>query len=62
MAYIYTSGNRWKKWNGDGDVRAYRAPKGWEAYAELCDYHPVTGKKLRVPQWWIRERFVGGQR
>lgn len=62
MAYIYTSGTRWRKFTGEGDVRDYRAPKGWEARAELCDWHPLTGKKFRTAQWWICERFVGGQR
>ena len=62
MSYLYVSGKRWKKWTGDGDVRAYRAPKGWEATAFLCDAHPLTGKKFRSSQWWIYERFVGEQR
>lgn len=61
MAYVYESGTRWRRFTGKGDVRAYRAPRGWEATAEVCEYHPVTGKKLRFSQWWICERFVGEQ-
>ena len=61
MSYLYVSGKRWRKFKGEGDVRGYRAHKGWEATAFLCDLHPITGRKLRSSQWWICERFVGDQ-
>lgn len=51
---------RWRRYQGSSDVREYRPTRGWEAFAELLDIHPVTGVHLRNgPQWWIRETFVG---
>lgn len=59
-AYIYRRGaERWRRFNGQGDVRSYQAPKGWSAFAHLVDEHPVTGKPLKAAQWWIREVFRG---
>ena len=58
--YYYKTGVvRWRRFNGDGDVRAYRAPKGWTAFADLTDRHPVTGAPLKRNQWWIRETYEG---
>lgn len=63
--YVLTVGDiRWHRYTGKGDVRSYRAPRGWQAFAELIDYHPITGKKLggtKLPQsqWWIREEYWG---
>lgn len=59
--YYYESGVRWFRWTGPGDVRSYRPPKGWEAFADLVDQHPITGKELRESQWWIRETFTGDE-
>ena len=61
--YVYGA-RRWKRFDGKGDVRSHRAPKGWEASAELLDCHPLTGKRFingRV-EWWICEKFVGSQK
>lgn len=62
MAYLYEIGAvRWKRWTGDGDVRCYRARKGWgNVTADLYWDHPTTGRPFRNGgQWWIREMFVG---
>lgn len=60
MAWTYEPGaTRWKRFNGKGDVRAHRAPKGWVMYAEIMERHPVTGAPLKAPQWWIRETYIG---
>ena len=54
--YHYEDGTiRWRRFNGHGDVRAYRAPRGWTAFADLMDRHPVTGVDLGSSSWWIRE-------
>ncbi len=54
--YHYEDGTtRWRRFNGRGDVRACRAPRGWQASADLIDVHPVTGKYLGVSGWWIKE-------
>ena len=50
---------RWRKHSGKYDVRCYRPPKGWEAYAERLEHHPVTGKPLKNPGWWIKETYTG---
>lgn len=44
------------RWTGDGDVRGYRPPRGWEAQAALADIHPVTQKPLKRSEWWVVER------
>ncbi|MCC8998304.1 MAG: hypothetical protein LM522_02200 [Candidatus Contendobacter sp.] len=63
MTYIYRPGSeRWRRHDGEGDVRRYRPRRGWEAEAELMDVHPVTGQPLaNPPEWWIREVFTGQQ-
>lgn len=54
--YQYTNGTtRWRRFNGRGDVRAYRAPKGWSASAELIEHHPVSGEFFSRSDWWIKE-------
>ena len=50
---------RWRKHTGNHDVRATRAPKGWDIEAMTLDEHPVTGKPLKQAQWWIKETFTG---
>ena len=52
---------RWRKHSGGYDVRCHEAPKGWEAYAECLEYHPITGKLLKQAQWWIKETYTGEQ-
>jgi hypothetical protein len=53
--YEYEEGAvRWARWHGEGDVRAHRS-EGWKVRAEMLDRHPVTGKQLPHPSWWIRE-------
>ena len=53
--YHYEDGTtRWRRFNGRGDVRAYRAPRGWTAFADLIDRHPITGVNLGASSWWIR--------
>ncbi len=60
MTYAYELGAvRWKRHNGKKDVRAHRPPKGWEAIADVLEYHPVTGRPFRFSQWWIREVYTG---
>lgn len=59
-AYQYLPGaTRWRRFDGHGDVRGYRAPKGWVAFAHSIDQHPITGKPLSQSQWWIEETFEG---
>ena len=60
MRYVYPPGTeRWRRHDGEDDVRGYRPRRGWEAAAELLDVHPVTGRPLTdPPQWWIREVFA----
>lgn len=59
MTYCYEPGTvRWKRWTG-GDPRAYRPNKGWEARADVLDYHPITDAHFKQAQWWIRETFRG---
>jgi hypothetical protein len=50
---------RWFRWDRTGDVRRHRPNKGWEARAEILDYHPITDRKLPEAQWWIRETYTG---
>jgi hypothetical protein len=58
--YLYNVGTvRWRRYTGEGDVRAYRAPKGWDAFADLRDTHPITGAQMPRSQWWIREKYTG---
>ena len=52
---------RWRKHSGGYDVRCHEAPKGWEAYAERLEYHPITGQPLKNPGWWIKETYTGEQ-
>jgi hypothetical protein len=60
--YHYPEGTvRWFRWNGQGDVRAHRPPRGWDAFADLTDHHPVTGAPLGGAQWWMRERRAAGR-
>jgi len=54
---IYPAGTvRARRWRGHGDIRCYRAPRGWTARADLTDIHPITGRPLRDSVWWIVER------
>lgn len=54
--YQYENGTtRWKRFSGRGDVRAYRAPKGWSASADLIENHPITGEHFGKSVWWIME-------
>jgi len=41
------------RWIGQGDIRRYTPPKGWEALADLVDIHPVTGKQMEAAEWWV---------
>ena len=59
-AWIYKPGAvRWRKHTGNHDVRATRAPKGWDIEAMILDEHPVTGQPLKNPGWWIKETYTG---
>jgi hypothetical protein len=40
------------RYRGDLDVRLVSVP-GWKTFADLLDWHPVTGKKLETSQWFI---------
>lgn len=56
MAATYAHGTvRARRWNGDGDVRDYRPPRGRTARADLTDLHPITGRALPRAEWWIVE-------
>lgn len=58
--YHYPAGTvRWFRWDGHGDVRAHRPPRGWEAAADLIDRHPLTDEPLGRSQWWMRESKIG---
>lgn len=46
---------RARRWNGAGDVRGYRPPRGWTARADLTDIHPIAGRALPRAVWWIVE-------
>lgn len=60
MRYHYEPGAvRWFRHDGNGDVRAHRPTKGWDARAELIVRHPLTGRPLPGSQWWIREAYGG---
>ena len=37
---------------GVGEIRLFTR-KGWETFAELLDYNPITMKRIRLSQWWI---------
>lgn len=62
MTYIYEPGTvRWRKFTGSGDVRGYRAARGWDVEAMLLDNHPITGQPLKPnanSQWWIKETYT----
>lgn len=58
MTYHYVDGAvRWKRFTGPGDVRRYRAHRGWIAQAWMLDEHPITRKPFKQAQWWICETF-----
>jgi len=60
MTYHYVVGaKRWRRHNGTYDVRAYRPAKGWDATAVYLDTHPISGRTLSPPQWWICETYEG---
>lgn len=60
MTYHYEIGAvRWRRHTGTCDVRAARLKRGWKGFADQLEYHPVTGRKLRRAQWWIRETYTG---
>ena len=40
------------KWHGEYDVRAFRL-SGWKLFANCIEYHPVSGKQMKRPEWWI---------
>lgn len=53
---LYPSGStRMRRWQGQGDVRAYAPPAGWTANAQLIDMHPIRGTALPGSEWWIFE-------
>lgn len=60
MRYHYELGAvRWKRHTSSDDVRVCAPPKGWERQASVLDYHPITGRPLRSPQWWFRDQYIG---
>lgn len=60
MTYFYLRGaTRWKRFDGKGDVRLYRAPRGWAAFAFQLDEHPTKYVTFAQAQWWIRETYTG---
>lgn len=64
MTHLYEKGAiRWKRWPiSAGDPRGYKPKKGWDASADILNFHPITGKPFprdNCEQWWIREEFRG---
>ena len=60
MTYYYKPGAvRWKRHDGKRDVRLCAPPKGWERTASILDWHPVTGRPFKAPQWWFRDVYMG---
>lgn len=60
--YQYENGTRrWGKFDGSGDARSYRAPKGWVATGDLIERHPVTGTFLGRSEWWVMEAKAGSR-
>lgn len=53
MIYYEVGAVRWRRLV-HGDPRGYRANSGWDVEAQLIDNHPITGKPLKMSQWWIR--------
>lgn len=37
----------------NNDVRCFKLRGGWSLLTNLIEKHPVTGKDLKYPQWWI---------
>jgi hypothetical protein len=40
------------RYRGDLDIRSV-CVRGWKSFADLLDWHPVTGKRLDTAQWFI---------
>ena len=60
MKYHYEIGAvRWRRHNGESDVRAAKVQSGWRAEATLLEFHPTTDKRLRQSEWWMREIYCG---
>ena len=57
--YKYEMCIRWFLWKEKSDPREY-VPHGkrWKAKAVVRQIHPITGRKLKRPEWWIREERV----
>jgi hypothetical protein len=49
------------RWDGQGDVRGYQPPAGFEATADLTDCNPVTGEPMAVSEWWMFLKPKGGE-
>lgn len=61
--YLYEVGAvRWRRHDGRGDVRSRKRAKGWYVTADLIDRHPITGKALKMSQWWYREEYLGDEK
>lgn len=41
------------RWNNQRDVRSYKPPRGFDAVADLIEYHPATSESLGESQWWM---------
>jgi hypothetical protein len=60
MKYHYEVGTtRWLRTNDD--PRGHCPPKGWDAKADMLEYHPITGRPYHGSVWWICETYVGGR-
>jgi len=46
---------RYRRWDCDDDIRCYRPPEGWQAFADVIEIHPITGEELPDGEWWIIE-------
>jgi hypothetical protein len=42
-----------RKHDGKCDVRGVRVRGNWKLFADVLEYHPITGKKLKYPYWFI---------
>lgn len=50
------------RWIGEGDIRCYVPPPGWEAMADMVDRHPVTGEQMEDSEWWVFIRRTTSKR
>lgn len=57
LRWVYSDDGRMRaaRWHGAFDVRLHRPARYWAATAGVVDYHPISGKKLVYPGWFVVE-------